>query len=240
MVALRFFILNFYIMARFLLGSIVTDIQGSIGGTTFRRTPTGHIAYNKQARQLRSSSSAYSRKIQLGKIFQAWSNLTQNERNAWAEKAVLFPFPDKFGKSKFLTGRQLFIKLNSQLTVKGSSVLDPSLLDSTLNFSAINSMSIDIGANTCDIDFDTNVSSGTIVVSFYKLRKGSKVKPHAHFRASGNISATGTNTYDFWTQLNQRYPNLKPGEIIGVNAYLLNDSGFKSAVASALAVVEMN
>ena len=91
-------------MANIKLGAIISDIQGSIGGTSFRRTPHGHSAYNKQKKQLLSARALSSRRIELAKVFQGWSQLTENERLQINEKALLFQFPDKFGNMKNLTG----------------------------------------------------------------------------------------------------------------------------------------
>ena len=102
-------------MAVIKLGSIVTDIAGSIGGTTFRRTTTGHAVYNKQGRQVKSAFSKASRKNQLGNVFRNWYNLSESEREQWALNASTYPLKDRFGNTKYLTGRQLFTKLNAQL-----------------------------------------------------------------------------------------------------------------------------
>lgn len=45
---------------------------------------------------------------------------------------LTYTFPDKFGVLRNLTGRQLFIKLNSQRYAYDSTVIDPFMLDSTL------------------------------------------------------------------------------------------------------------
>ena len=60
-------------MATFKLGAIITDIAGSIGGTTLKRNGSYKVIMNK------SSGSAYSPLLQnralsyLGSIFKAWA-----------------------------------------------------------------------------------------------------------------------------------------------------------------------
>ena len=85
-------------MAVIKLGSIVTDIAGSIGGTTFRRTSTGHAVYNKQGSQIKSAFARTSRKNALANIFRAWGELDKATQDAWAENALIYKVPDRFGK----------------------------------------------------------------------------------------------------------------------------------------------
>lgn len=117
-------------MATFKLGAIITDIAGSIGGTTLKRNGSYRVIMNKP------SGSAYSRLLQnraisyLGSIFKAWSFLDTATKEAWNTLALSFTFPDKFGTLRNLTGRQLFIKLNSQNYVNDTRIIDPTTVNS--------------------------------------------------------------------------------------------------------------
>lgn len=101
-------------MATFKLGAIVTDIAGSIGGTTLKRNGNYKVMMNK------SGGSPYSKLLKnnalsyLGNIFKAWSLLDTATQEAWKAQALLYTFPDKFGNLRTLSGRQLFIKLCGQ------------------------------------------------------------------------------------------------------------------------------
>ena len=117
-------------MATFKLGAIITDIAGSIGGTTLKRNGGTKVIMNK------SSGTSYSRSYNnpslqyLPFIFKSWSRLDDAEKAAWKEQALLYTFPDKFGTLRTLTGRQLFIKLNAQRWLDTPSFVDVSLISS--------------------------------------------------------------------------------------------------------------
>ena len=122
-------------MATFKLGAIITDIAGSIGGTTLKRNGAYKVIMNK------SSGTPYSRSYNnpslqyLPFIFKSWSRLSDEEKAAWKEQALLFTFPDKFGTLRTLSGRQLFVKLNAQRWLGTPSFVDVSAISSfTENF----------------------------------------------------------------------------------------------------------
>ena len=122
-------------MATFKLGGIITDIAGSIGGTTLKRNGSYKVIMNK------SSGTPYSRSYNnpslqyLPFIFKSWSRLDDAEKKAWKEQALLYTFPDKFGTLRNLSGRQLFVKLNAQRWLDTPSFVDVSTISSfTENF----------------------------------------------------------------------------------------------------------
>ena len=122
-------------MATFKLGAIITDIAGSIGGTTLKRNGSYKVIMNK------SSGTPYSRSLNnpslqyLPYIFKSWSHLSDAEKAAWKEQALLYTFPDKFGTLRNLSGRQLFVKLNAQRWLDIPSFVDVSAISSfTENF----------------------------------------------------------------------------------------------------------
>ena len=117
-------------MATFKLGAIITDIAGSIGGTTLKRNGGSKVIMNK------SSGTPYSRSYNnpslqyLPFIFKSWSRLAEEEKKAWEQQALLYTFPDKFGTLRTLSGRQLFVKLNAQRWLDNPSFVDVSAISS--------------------------------------------------------------------------------------------------------------
>lgn len=117
-------------MATFKLGAIITDIAGSIGGTTLKRNGSYKVIMNK------SSGTSYSRSYNnpslryLSYIFKSWSHLSDADKAAWKEQALLYTFPDKFGTLRNLSGRQLFVKLNAQRWLDAPSFVDVSTVSS--------------------------------------------------------------------------------------------------------------
>lgn len=219
-------------MANIKLGAIISDIQGSIGGTTFRRTPHGHSAYNKQKKQLLSARSLNSRRIEIANIFQGWSKLSSNERNQINEKALLFQFPDKFGNMKNLTGRQLYTKLTSQLIGTGLTVQSWATLDSNVEAPIIKSIDVSMSNSTFDINLKSPVTVERILVSAKPKPKSGNVKPHAHFKTIYSQPATTQDLIEFYDKFIENFPLATAGECYQVNVYAVNKYGFKSPVSA--------
>lgn len=216
-------------MATIKLGAFISDIAGSVGSTTFRRTPRGTIAYNKQSRQTKSSQALASKRLAIGQIFAQWNQLPKETKNEWASLAALYPKTDKFGKDVFLSGRQFFTKLNAQLTpVNGSVDLN--------NFNDVRPSAL---VTNCVIDLPddsvllviTNVTAPVKAhIAFYRIRSGGSVKPHAHFKATALAAVVANSTIDVTEQFHNQFPFAKVGDSFGCNVYFINSSGFVSPV----------
>lgn len=216
-------------MAVIKLGSIITDIAGSIGGTTFRRTSTGHAVYNKQGRQVKSAFAKASRKNELGNIFSNWYNLSEKEREQWALNASTYPLKDKFGNTKYLTGRQLYTKLNAQL-LPANGTSNVSEFDVYVELAPANINSFQISESDLSIYVGGSFSVQTIYISMYQLRKGGRVKPHAHFKRTAVKVTTSDNVLDIWNEFQKQFPLAKDGQTFGFNIQYVNASGVMTSV----------
>lgn len=222
-------------MAVIKLGSIVTDIAGSIGGTTFRRTSTGHAVYNKQGKQVKSAFAKASRKNQLGNIFSSWYNITESERNQWAYNASIYPLKDKFGNTKYLTGRQLYTKLNAQLLPANvtSKVKD---FDTFVELAAVNMNSFDISVSELSLYIGGQFDKQFIYISMYQLRSRGRVKPHAHFKRTAVKETFSNINIDIWNEFRKQFPLAENGQTFGFNIQFANASGVMTSVLAFTAV----
>lgn len=216
-------------MAVIKLGSIVTDIAGSIGGTTFRRTSTGHAVYNKQGRQVKSAFAKASRKNELGNIFSNWYNISESEREQWAINASTYPLKDKFGNTKYLTGRQLFTKLNAQL-LPANAASDVKSFDPFVELAPTNINSFNISESELSLYIDGAFDSQIIYISMYQLRRRGRVKPHAHFKRTA-VKVVASKTFvDIWDDFEKQFPLAENGQTFGFNIQFVNASGVITSV----------
>lgn len=216
-------------MANIKLGSIITDIQGSVGGSTFRRTPRGVILYNKQGTQIKSAFATASRKNQLGNVFAAWQNLSAEEKKYWNEQATLYPQKNKFGSVVYLTGRQFFTKLSAQM-LPAQEPIQISPLDDRLSTSILQNIACIPGSSELTIAFDTAIDDFFVYVSVYPLRKGARVKPHAHFKRTYTKIVSGLAEINIWNAFKEQYPLAVVGDKFGANIQMCSYSGFLTSV----------
>jgi hypothetical protein len=100
-------------MARVKYGSIITELRGSIGGTTFQKNKFGHTAKNKGIPTSTGTNIQFTRRNAMLYIVQAWNNLTDAQRNLWNSYAATYPQPIKNNVLVQLSGYALFIKYNA-------------------------------------------------------------------------------------------------------------------------------
>ena len=216
-------------MAVIKLGSIITDIAGSIGGTTFRRTSTGHAVYNKQGRQVKSAFAKASRKNELGNIFSSWYNLTESERNQWAYNASVYPLKDKFGNTKYLTGRQLFTKLNAQL-LPANELSDVKKFDTFVELAPVSINTFDIAGEALSLSVGGTFEKQFIYISMYQLRRRGSVKPHAHFKRTAVKEVFPASNIDIWNEFQNQFPLAVDGQTFGFNIQYVNECGVMTSV----------
>lgn len=216
-------------MATFKLGAIITDVAGSIGGTTIRRTPNGHAMYNKQGTQIKSAFAEKNKRVQLSNVFSSWARLSEPEQTTWKDLAVLYPQKDKFGGLKQLTARQFYTKLNAQLVPVGASV-DLGNFDPTISDAVVESVVLDANSEVFAFDLDKTIRNFYFMVSVYRVRSKGGVKPHAHFRRTYAKLQGNTTTIDIWDAFIQQFNIYSKGDNFGVNIQIMSVSGFLSPV----------
>jgi hypothetical protein len=218
-------------MANIKLGAIITNIAGSVGGSTFRRTPAGIILYNKQRQQIKSAFSKRAVKNQLGAILSSWSLLDGATRSDWEDLAPLYPQKNKFGDDVVLSGRQFYTKLNSQLIPVRESV-DLATFNDVVYLGVVDSVTIDTSGNEFRVDCSENLEDFYVLVSVYPLRFGANSRPTRHAYptyASLPGDKEGFNMFDVFEA---QFPNCKAGQTYGVNIKIMNSSGFQTSTQS--------
>ena len=216
-------------MANIKLGLVITDIQGSVGGSTFRRTPRGIILYNKQGTQIKSAFAGASRKNQLGNVFASWKNLSAREQTYWNEQATLYQQKNKFGSVVYLTGRQFFTKLSAQMLPAGIPV-QISPLDDRLSTSILQNIACIPASGELTIAFDKAIDDFFLFVSVYPLRRGARVKPHAHFKRTYAKVVNHSAEINIWDEFEKQYPLAVVGDKFGANIQMCSYSGFLTSV----------
>jgi hypothetical protein len=218
-------------MANIKLGAIITDIAGSVGGSTFRRTQAGIVLYNKQGRQIKSAFSKFSRKNAIAQIFRAWGDLPPGEREQWAVNASLYPIKNKFGEDKILSARELYTKLNTQL-LPVQSFSDVANFSTILFAPVVYFNVLDISSETFILSWDGTASQSYLLVSMYQIRKNGSAKPTKAFRRTFWENGPGNGPIDIYYSVIEQFPFLKAGDTFGVNVQWMNQSGIISSVQS--------
>ena len=99
-------------MARITYGSIITDIKGSLGGTTYQANSSGKIGRSKPYTPVNPSSFQTDRQTMLASLVSKWSLLSAANKGLWNALAAAHQHTDAWGVTKFLSGYQWFLSYN--------------------------------------------------------------------------------------------------------------------------------
>lgn len=110
-------------MALIKLTAIVDNISGKLNGTVFAKNKGGHYMRSKSKPTNPRTAQQMAVRGAFGAISSAWRSLPEAARNAWNEIASDFPYINKLGDSKVLSGFALHQKLNRNVGLVGGETL---------------------------------------------------------------------------------------------------------------------
>ncbi len=224
------------IMATIKLGMLVTQIAGSVGGTTFRRGKNFTAIVNKTAGASKNKTLQNQKLNQLSVINKGWSLLSPTVRANWEAQALIFQFTDKFGDLKFLTGRQLYTKLGNFTTNAGMAIPDPTTLNSVVEILTLDycEISLTTGAN---ISFNEELLTDKCALSVELIANLAIQPVYTNRKILLYERVDGSRIITFGEELFNYIPYLQVGNLIRVYFYTQNSSGFKSTVSQIVVEV---
>jgi hypothetical protein len=116
-------------MAKVLLGPIIGNISGSIGGATYSHNRFGFYVRQKVKPVLISNEYTTQQRAIFKLVTSAWKSLTPANALCWNAYAQNTPVMDKMGRSVILTGHQCHQMLNiNAMRTAGTLIVVPPLL----------------------------------------------------------------------------------------------------------------
>lgn len=224
-------------MAIFKLGAIITDIVGSIGGTTFKRQGSSMVMMRKSNGASRGSTGKNIRIHNNFSIFRSWNALSEAYKTAWNANASATKVKDKFGKDVNISG----VALQRRCELSGQ-VFDYSNIDPTTFSTVIKAFTLGdctIAWETTDLKVFFNAPDGIVKVGLMLEYSQKNLNSPQFtrrgvfnvFEADGGTSYTvALNNFPQLAFLNSNY-NLR------VYAYTCNPSGWTSPQQFTNAIV---
>lgn len=215
------------------LGMIITDIAGSIGGTTLKRQSGNIAVYNKSRGP--NKSILYQNKG-LGRMNNAravWRNYDNTQKEGWDSKASDFTFPDKFGVPRNITGYQLFTKSSNALDIISESVINSSAYNQNISNFTINDFEMDYETHLVKVTITSTVMAQYYLYSFdVNCKEGSKpifnnreILSYNYFAFYGEMFLDTA----FWS----KFPWVQIGQNVRVYVTPMNVAGYKGVTQYA-------
>jgi hypothetical protein len=111
-------------MARITYGSLVTDIAGSIGGSTFQRSQYGNTLRNKPNPTRSTSPAQLLIRQYMKKAHDAWLDMTPAERLQWQQFTTYSNPKIKHDRHVTMSGHNLYLKYQVSRLLAGLSIQD--------------------------------------------------------------------------------------------------------------------
>lgn len=206
---------------------LVTNLAGSIGGTTFRRNANSLIMQNRH-RGASSNRLLLNKQLpRLKGVIQQWSLLPGSTRDAWNFEALNYPFVDKFGDQVFLSGRHFFIKQTNKCFNIGLPAPNPNALTSSVPTFNANVFHINIGV-FADLHFDALNQDYNITIQVEQM-KNEAINPSFSRREIiffGKMDAG--KVLDFSSAFFAKFPLVSNQQYFRCYYKTVNSSGFES------------
>lgn len=158
-------------MASIQYGTTVTDVRGSIGGTTFSRNKNG--AYSRK-RTKNINSNTQKQQVQKSRFTGTasnWKALTTVQQQTFIDQSKNYPYKNRLGITSYYTGFQLQMTVNTQLSSIGVSAVTNMVPPVSLDDILIQGAVYDSGAtpSTFEIDMYNDTKGNAVVPADFKL-----------------------------------------------------------------------
>lgn len=112
-------------MAKALMGAIVVKLAGKLNGHCFRVFGNTQVLQAKPLPSRKLNITVNGAMPVIRDLFAKWITIDSATRNLWKSIARTYPFSDRWGNPKYLSGRQFFTKVNINAVLAGFSEVNP-------------------------------------------------------------------------------------------------------------------
>jgi len=103
-------------MARVVLGPMISDARGKVGGTVFSRNAAGHYTRAKVSPVQPRTNAQIKIRVGMCNMAQYWRDtMTAPLRAVWEQYAQATPLTDRFGAKAVISGLAMFLRCNAIL-----------------------------------------------------------------------------------------------------------------------------
>ena len=151
-------------MAIIKFGLAVSDIRGSVAGTTFSSGTYGAYARRKAIPTNRNTASQGVQKSQFATLSSAWRSLTPEQRETWITQAPEYTRVNAFGDNVPLTGQALFMRCNLNLNTINVARINEAIPPVTIAAPSFSGTDVDLTAGTIEFDSVATVPANVAYV----------------------------------------------------------------------------
>lgn len=152
-------------MAKIKFGMMMTDGRGKLGGHVLSKNRGGSYVRTKVTPVNPQTTSQSSIRSTFGAIAQAWSSLSESERESWNGAVSQWQTTDIFGDIINPTGKTLYQRLNTQLAASGQTQISLAPAKLEMVEGIVTAVQFEISGNSIDLVGNYSGLDARIVVS---------------------------------------------------------------------------
>lgn len=215
-------------MAKIKFGMMMTDARGKLGGQVFSKNRAGAYIRTKVT-PVNPQTSAQSRvRSMLALLSSNWNTLTDENRASFNSAVEAWQTTDIFGDIKKPSGKNLFVKLNINLTnsnqtpiiVAPEKIALPSLSSATASFT--------VATDTLELGSLAQSQIGNYVVEATPPLNAGVSFAKNRFRQIGAFSLASGQTIDITTAYVSKFGALVGGENVQIRLKFIGENGQSS------------
>ena len=218
-------------MALVRLGAGITDIRGSIGGTTFSKNRFGNYMRARTTPVNPRSQRQLTMRAIVASVSAAWSGvLTVFQRAAWEVYADSIVVSNKLGEQVKLTGFNQYIRTNSFNLQNGGARIDDGPIILTLpGADTLFDVVVDEASQELEVTFDESLnwvdqSAGLMGVYMSKPQSAGTTFIQGPWRLAGTINGDDTTAPTSPETMSAPF-SVGVGQVIAVRARLMEEDG---------------
>jgi hypothetical protein len=177
-------------MAKALMGAIVVKLAGKLNGHCFRVLGNTQVLQAKPLPSRKLNITVNGAMPIIRDLFAKWITLDSATRNLWKSIALTYPFSDRWGNPKYLTGRQFFTKVNINAVLAQFSEVDPTTFNAYIPGLEFDSVSIETTSHRLELKNEHLAPGTTLQICIKKLNNEainpdpSKIKTICYIKAA--------------------------------------------------------
>lgn len=215
-------------MAKALMGAIVVKLAGKLNGHCFRVLGNTQVLQAKPLPSRKLNISVNGAMPVIRDIFAKWITTSSEVRNQWKALALLYPFSDRWGNPKYLSGRQFFTKMNINAILSGFPEPDADTFDGYIPGLEFENVNINLTDATLELK-NEHLASGTRLQICIKKLQNEAVNPEpSRIKTICYIRAVDYTPIALFVAVNNAGFNFIESEWYAVSVSAVSPYGMKS------------
>jgi len=224
-------------MAKIKFGMMMTDASGKLGGQVFSKNRGGSYVRTKVTPVNPQTTAQMTIRGIFASISSAWSSLLESQRATFNGFVNDYARTDIFGDLRNPSGKNLFQRLNQNLSISGQAQIAECVAPSEVPFANLLGASGDVSTTTLTVDTAGDTTGSVICIwATPQLSQGTTFVKNK-LRQIAFVDGASPVSRDIWDEYVAKFGIPAAGANIYVGVRVINANGQASPLETIKAVI---